>query len=340
MESLQNQRSERGFSNKKVLVTGADGFIGSHLTELLVDQGSDVRALAQYNSFNTWGWLDRLSNLEKVEVVCGDIRDPNYCHNIVRGVDIIFHLAALVAVPYSYLAPESYISTNIGGTLNMCQAALNAGCERFIQMSTSEIYGTAQYVPIDEKHLPQPQSPYSASKVGADAIVNSFNQSFEFPGIIARPFNTFGPRQSARAVVPTIIMQLVNNAPVIALGDLSPTRDYTYVEDTCRALVALAINDNCIGETVNIGSNEEISVGMLLDCVQEIMGKNVEAVIDQQRIRPRNSEVLRLHCDNTKLKSLTGYVNKFTLKQGLQKTIEWFEQPANIQKYKSDIFNI
>ncbi len=325
--------------DKHVLVTGADGFIGSHLTETLIREGCRVRALAQYNSFNSWGWLEDI-DLTGVDVVCGDVRDPAYCREITRDMDVVFHLAALIAIPYSYRAPHSYVDTNINGSMNMCRAALDNGCERFIHTSTSEVYGTAQYVPIDEKHPLQPQSPYSASKIGADAMVLSFYNAFELPVTIARPFNTYGPRQSARAVIPTIITQIAAGKKQIKLGDVSPTRDFNYVLDTCRGFVALASSDQTIGEAVNIGSNVEISIGDTLNSIREIMGSDVEFITEEQRLRPGKSEVFRLWCDNSKLKELTGFQPEYTLEKGLRSTIDWFSNPVNLSRYKADIYNV
>ena len=275
--------------NKKALVTGADGFIGSHLVEMLVKQGYQVKALAQYNSFNFWGWLEQVNCLEQVEVITGDIRDPHFCRNISKDVDVIFHLAALIAIPFSYVAPESYVSTNVTGTLNICQAALENGVSKVIHTSTSEVYGTAQYVPIDEKHPLQPQSPYSASKIGADAMAMSYFNSFELPLTIARPFNTYGPRQSARAIIPTIITQIADGATEIKLGDVTPTRDFNYVTDTCRGFIALAESDTVLGKTVNIGSNYEISVGDTLKLIKRLMNSDVNFVTEEQRVRPEKS---------------------------------------------------
>ena len=286
-----------------VLVTGADGFIGSHLTEMLVAKGYKVKALSQYNSFNYWGWLEDTNCLDMIEILTGDIRDPYYCKYITQDVDIIFHLAALIAIPYSYEAPASYVDTNIKGTLNICQAAKEHGNIRVIHTSTSEVYGTAQYVPIDEEHPLQPQSPYSATKIAADAMAMSFYNSFELPVSIARPFNTYGPRQSARAIIPTVITQIANGAKEIKLGDISPTRDFSYVEDTCRGFIAIAEESKAIGQTINIGSNFEISVGDTLNLIKEIMGSDVSFIRDKKRIRPKNSEVFRLWCDNTKLRN-------------------------------------
>lgn len=325
---------------KNVLVTGADGFIGSHLTELLVRQGFQVKALSQYNSFNSWGWLEDVDCLEDIEVLTGDVRDPHYCKQITKGIDTIFHLAALIAIPYSYVAPDSYVDTNIKGTLNICQAALDNNCEKVIHTSTSEVYGTAQYVPIDEKHPLQPQSPYSASKIGADMMAMSFFNAFELQVIIARPFNTYGPRQSARAVIPTIITQIAGGIKEIKLGDVSPTRDFNYVEDTCRGFLELAQSDQAIGQTVNIGSNYEISVGDTLNIIKEIMQSDVLFVTDDQRIRPEKSEVFRLWCDNSKIEKLTGFQPTYSIRQGLVKTIAWFTKPENLIRYKIGIYNV
>lgn len=323
-----------------ILVTGADGFIGSHLVELIASHGFHVKALSQYNSFNHWGWLEGLPCLNRIEVLNGDIRDPHYCKAITKDVDIVFHLAALIAIPYSYVAPDSYVDTNIKGTLNICQAALENGVRRVIHTSTSEVYGTAQYVPIDEKHPLQPQSPYSASKIAADAMAMSFYNAFELPVTIARPFNTYGPRQSARAVIPTIITQIASGKKQIKLGDVSPTRDFNYVADTCRGFLELARCDRAIGETVNIGSNYEISIGDTLNLIRELMGSDVEFVTDIQRIRPENSEVFRLWCDNTRIRELTGYAPQYSIREGLQATIDWFTKIDNLRRYKADIYNV
>lgn len=325
---------------KNVLVTGADGFIGSHLAELLVHEGFKVKALSHYNSFNHWGWLEDVTCLDDIEVLTGDVRDPHYCKYITKDIDIIFHLAALIAIPYSYIAPDSYVDTNIKGTLNICQAALENGCQRVIHTSTSEVYGTAQYVPIDENHPLQPQSPYSATKIGADMMAMSFFDAFDLPVAIARPFNTYGPRQSARAVIPTIITQIVARIKEIKLGDVSPTRDFNYVEDTCRGFLAIANCDQAIGQVVNIGSNHEISIGNILNMIKEIMQSDVRFITDKQRIRPEKSEVFRLWCDNTKIEQLTGFKPAHNIRQGLGKTIEWFTKPENLAKYKIDIYNV
>lgn len=323
----------------RVLVTGADGFIGSHLTEMLLQRGYQVRALAQYNSFNYWGWIDDLSH-ENLEIVSGDVRDPNYCREIVKDMDIVFHLAALIAIPYSYVAPGSYVDTNVNGTLNICQAAKDLGTKKVIVTSTSEVYGTAQYVPIDEKHPKQPQSPYSASKIGADMMAMSYYNSFDVPVVIARPFNTYGPRQSARAIIPTIISQIASGAKEIKLGDLTPTRDFNYVSDTCEGFIALAKSDEVIGKEVNIASNSEISMEATLNLIAEIMESDVQFIQDEQRLRPAKSEVFRLYGDNTLIKSLTDFDSKVSLEDGLRKTVEWFTKSENLARYKTTIYNV
>ena len=325
---------------KHILITGADGFIGSHLTEMLVSKGYQIRALSQYNSFNNWGWLENVDCQDQIDIVTGDIRDAHYCKQITKDVDIIFHLAALIAIPYSYVSPDSYVDTNIRGTLNICQAAKENGNIRVIHTSTSEVYGTAQYVPIDENHPVQPQSPYSATKIAADAMAMSFYNSFGLPVTIARPFNTYGPRQSARAVIPTIITQIANGAKKIKLGDLTPTRDFNYVDDTCRGFIALAECDESIGQTVNIGSNFEISIGDTLNLIKELMNSDVEFIVDNERIRPGKSEVFRLWCDNSKIEELTGFKPKINIREGLQRTIDWITQPENLKNYKSEIYNV
>ena len=325
--------------NKIMLVTGADGFIGSHLTEMLLNEGYKVRALSQYNSFNNWGWLEGI-NHPNLEVVTGDVRDPHYCKHISRDVDTIFHLAALIAIPYSYIAPDSYVDTNVKGTLNICQAAKENGVRRVLVTSTSEVYGTAHYVPIDEKHPKQPQSPYSATKIGADAMAMSFYNAFELPVVIVRPFNTYGPRQSARAIIPTIITQIANGATEIKLGDLTPTRDFNFVKDTCRGFIQLADCDEAIGQEVNVCSNYEISMRDTLNLIADIMGKEVNFVEDTQRLRPKNSEVFRLWGDNTKIKGLTGFEPEYDIRRGLEETIKWFTCEDNLKKYKSNIYNV
>jgi NAD dependent epimerase/dehydratase len=327
-------------SESLVLITGADGFIGSHLTEILSKEGFKIKALSHYNSFNSYGWLEDIELSDSVEIVTGDVRDPHFCKNITNGVDIVFHLAALIAIPYSFVSPYSYVDTNILGTLNICQAALENGVKRLIHTSTSEVYGTAQYVPIDEKHPLQPQSPYSASKIGSDAMAMSFFNAFNLPLTIARPFNTYGPRQSARAVIPTIICQIANGMKQIKLGDVTPTRDFNYVTDTCRGLVELALCNKAIGETVNIGSNFEVSVKDTLNMIRELMNSDVEFYTDEQRLRPGKSEVFRLWCDNTKIRELTGFKPTYDIRSGLKATINWFTRPENLAKYKPDIYNV
>ena len=326
--------------NKRVLVTGADGFIGSHLVELLLANDFQVTALAQYNSFNFWGWLEDVPSHKNLNIISGDVRDPHFCQKITQNIDVIFHLAALIAIPYSYSAPQSYVETNVTGTLNLCQAALDNQVSRFIHTSTSEVYGTAQYVPIDEKHPLQAQSPYSASKIGADAMAMSFYNAFNLPLSIARPFNTYGPRQSARAIIPTIISQIANGEKQIKLGDLSPTRDFNYVTDTCRGFLAIAQSEKANGEVVNIGSNFEISMADTLNLIKKIMKSDVEFISDEQRIRPEKSEVFRLWCDNQKIKELTGFEPQFSIEQGLIETIDWFTVPKNLSKYKHSIYNV
>ena len=326
--------------NKNVLITGADGFIGSHLIERLVKEGARVKALSQYNSFNNWGWLEDVDCKDDIEVLCGVVRDSAYVKHISKGIDVIFHLAALIAIPYSYVAPESYVDTNIKGTLNVCQAALDNNIEKVIVTSTSEVYGTARYVPIDEKHPKQPQSPYSATKIGADAIAKSFNNAFDLPVVIARPFNTYGPRQSARAVIPTIIIQIAAGKKQIMLGDTTPTRDFNYVKDTCSGFVALANCDQAVGEEINIGSNYEISIGDTLSLIKNIMNSDVEFITDKERIRPKNSEVNRLWCDNSKIRKLTDFKPEYSIERGLKETIEWFLDSENLKKYKADIYNV
>ncbi len=324
---------------KYALVTGADGFIGSHLTEMLLTEGYKVKALSYYNSFNYWGWLDEVKH-SNLEVISGDVRDPHFCKHITKGIDVVFHLAALIAIPYSYVAPDSYVDTNVKGTLNICQAAKENGVKRVLTTSTSEVYGTAQYVPIDEKHPKQPQSPYSASKIGADMMAMSFYNAFELPVVVVRPFNTYGPRQSARAIIPTIITQIANGKKEIKLGDLTPTRDFNFVKDTCRGFIELAICDAAIGQEVNIASNYEISMRDTLELIAKIMQSDVRFIEDTERLRPKNSEVFRLWGDNTKIRNLTGFTPQYSIEQGLRETIDWFRNPGNLRKYKSDIYNV
>jgi dTDP-glucose 4,6-dehydratase len=328
------------WQNKQVLVTGADGFIGSHLCESLLKAGAKVRALVVYNSFNDWGWLESSPYLEQIEVISGDVRDPFLCKKITKNCHTVFHLAALIAIPYSYIAPDSYVQTNVNGTLNIAQACLENKVQRLMHTSTSEVYGTAQYVPIDEAHPLQAQSPYSASKIGADAMAMSYFNAFEMPVSIARPFNTYGPRQSARAVIPTIISQIANGAKQIKLGDTTPTRDFNFVLDTCAGMMAIAEADKTIGLAVNIGSNFEISVQDTLDLIKKIMHSDVEFIIDEQRLRPKDSEVFRLWCDNSLIKELTDFAPEYEIKKGLEETINWFVTPKNLQRYKTEIYNV
>jgi|SRR5579863_8955907 len=324
----------------KVLVTGADGFIGSHLVEQLVNEQADVTALAQYNSLNSWGWLEKIPCLDRISVKTGDIRDPHYCDHLTESMDIVFHLAALIPIPYSYKAPDSFIDTNVRGTLNLCQAARTNGVSKFIHTSTSEVYGTAQYIPMDETHPLNAQSPYSASKIGADALAMSFYYSFQLPVVIARPFNTYGPRQSARAIIPTIISQLASGRTEVRLGDLTTTRDFTFVEDTCRGFIAIAKMDGGIGEIFHIGSNQEISVGGLFALIGELMDLQATATPDQRRLRPAKSEVLRLRCNNEKLQHASGFVPQISLRAGLARTIQWFQNVENLRGYKPDLYNV
>lgn len=323
----------------KALVTGADGFIGSHLTEMLLEHGYKVKALSYYNSFNNWGWLEGIEHPE-LTVITGDIRDAHFCKYITKDIDIIFHLAALIAIPYSYLAPDSYVDTNIRGTLNICQAAKENNVRRVIVTSTSEVYGTAKYVPIDENHPKQPQSPYSATKIGADAIALSFYNAFNLQVVVARPFNTYGPRQSARAIIPTIITQIASGVKEIKLGDLSPTRDFNYVKDIAKGFIELSKCDSAIGQEVNICSNFEISMKDTLELIARLMKSDVKFITDQQRVRPEKSEVFRLWGDNTKIKKLTGFHPSFSIEEGLKETIEWFLSKENLQNFKSGIYNV
>jgi len=325
---------------KRALITGADGFIGSHLTELLIEKGYQVRALSYYNSFNFWGWLEDIPAHPNLEIVCGDIRDPHYVKHIMKDMDIVFHLAALIAIPYSYVAPDSYVDTNVKGTLNVCQAAKELGGIRVIVTSTSEVYGTAQYVPIDEKHPKQAQSPYSASKIGADAMAISFYNAFELPVTIARPFNTYGPRQSARAIIPTIITQIATGIKEIKLGDLTPTRDFNFVKDTCNGFLAIADCDDTIGKEINISSNFEISMADTLNIIKDIMHSDIMFITDEQRLRPENSEVFRLWGDNTLIKDLTGFQPQYSIRKGLEETCNWIIKPENLKKYKATIYNV
>lgn len=323
-----------------VLVTGADGFIGSHLTEELVKRGEKVRAFAYYNSFNNWGWLDSLPKeiVDEIEVFTGDIRDPNGVRKSMEGIDEVYHLAALIAIPFSYHSPDSYVDTNIKGTLNVLQAARDLNTKRVLVTSTSEVYGTAQYVPIDEKHPFQGQSPYSATKIGSDRIAESFYRSFDMPISIVRPFNTYGPRQSARAVIPTIITQLLAGKEEIKLGSLTPTRDFNYVKDTANGFITIAKSLNTIGEEINIATQDEISIGQLAQEMINQINPNAKIISDQERLRPEKSEVNRLLGSNKKIKELTNWEPKYTLEQGLAKTIQFLKE--NIDSYKTDIYNI
>lgn len=323
---------------KKVVVTGADGFIGSHLTEALLAEGYEVKALAQYNSFNNWGHLEGIHH-PNLEVVTGDVRDGSFCRHLLKGSDTVMHLAALIAIPYSYVALESYIDTNVTGTLNICQAALDCGLERVLVTSTSEVYGTARFVPIDEKHPRQPQSPYSASKIGADAIAKSFNNAFGLPLTIVRPFNTYGPRQSARAFIPTVITQIADGAKEIKVGDLTPTRDFNFVTDTAAGFIAIAKSDEAIGRELNIATGTEISMRETLETIARIMNSDVRFVTDPERLRPSKSEVFRLCGDSSELRRLTGWAPKVSLEEGLRRTVDWFLSSDNMKQYKSDIYN-
>ena len=327
-------------AGKRVLVTGADGFIGSHLTEALREAQAQVRALALYNSFGSWGWLDALPRptLESVEVVMGDVRDLHSVRSAMRGVDVVFHLAALIAIPYSYHSPDSYVDTNVRGTLNVLQAARDLETPRLIVTSTSEVFGTAQYVPIDEAHPRRGQSPYSATKIAADALAESFHYSFGLPVVIARPFNTFGPRQSARAVIPTIVGQLAAGNREIHLGALGPTRDLTYVTDTCAGFIALARCDAAVGRNVNMGSGREIAVGELARKLIDTVNPDARVVTDPQRLRPEKSEVERLLADTSLMRELTGWSPVVPLDEGLARTVAWLRDPANLSHYKTDAY--
>jgi NAD dependent epimerase/dehydratase len=325
---------------KKVLVTGSEGFIGSHLTERLVELGAEVTALVQYNSFNNWGWIDTFSDDVKnsINVISGDIREYDGMKRIIKGQEIVFHLAALIAIPYSYLSPMAYVRTNVEGTTNVLEACREYDVDKIIHTSTSETYGTALYVPIDENHPMQGQSPYSASKIGADKIVESYYKSFNLPVAIIRPFNTYGPRQSARAVIPTIISQILSGKTEIKLGSLTPTRDFNFVKDTAEAFVKIAESDKTVGEVMNAGSNYEISIGDTVKKIINIIGKDVKIIYDDERIRPQNSEVNRLWADNTKIKNLTEWVPKYSLEEGLKETIDWIKN--NMKYFKTDIYNV
>lgn len=326
----------------KILVTGADGFIGSHLTEALVKLGYDVKAFVCYNSFNSFGWLDSIDEdiKSKITFVPGDIRDPNLVNDAMKNIDVVFHLAALIAIPFSYNSPDSYINTNIKGTLNILQASRNNAVKKVLITSTSEVYGTAQFIPITELHPKQPQSPYSASKIGADAIADSFYRSFELPVVIVRPFNTYGPRQSARAVIPTIISQLLSGSEEIKLGDILPTRDLLYVKDTVEGFLKIAECDDLIGHEVNIATQSEISVGDLAQLLIDKINPKAKIITDTIRFRPEKSEVLRLFGSNEKLKIFTNWQQQYTLDKGLEETINWFSKKDNLQKYKSGQYNV
>jgi len=332
--------------SSKILITGADGFIGSHLTESLVRSGYDVRAFVFYNSFSSWGWLDQCAEdvKGKFEVFAGDIRDPNGVRMAMKGCDIVLHLAALIAIPYSYHSPDTYLDTNIKGTLNVLQAARELGVRRVIHTSTSEVYGTAQFVPITEQHPLQGQSPYSATKIAADQLAFSFYSSFGLPVVIVRPFNTYGPRQSARAVIPTIISQIASGKRQIKLGAVSPTRDFNYVQDTVAGFIAAMGSEEGLGEVVNLGSNFEISIGDTAKLIAETMNVEIEIITDEARLRPANSEVERLWADNAKAKLLFGwapaYGDREGFKRGITETAEWFQKSGNLSSYKTDVYNI
>lgn len=333
-------------SLKKILVTGSDGFIGSHLTEELVRQGYDVRAFTYYNSFNSWGWLDHSPKeiKDNLDVFAGDIRDPHGVKEAMKGCDAVLHLAALIAIPYSYHSPDTYVDTNVKGTLNIVQAARELGVQKVVHTSTSEVYGTAQFVPITEDHPLQGQSPYSASKIGADQMAISFYRSFDTPVAVIRPFNTYGPRQSARAVIPTIISQIASGKKNIHLGALHPTRDFNYVKDTVQGFIDVMNSEKSIGEVINIGSNYEVSIGETVEMIAEVMGADITITTDEERMRPEKSEVNRLWADNQKAKELLGWEPKYGgkdgLKRGLKETAEWFTNPENLKQYKADVYNI
>jgi len=329
-------------SGKRVLVTGADGFIGSHLVERLIEEGCSVKAFVYYNSFNNWGWLDSLDKekLSEIEIFAGDIRDPNGVRNSIKDVSIVFHLAALIAIPFSYHSPDTYVETNIKGTLNVLQAARDYNIERTLVTSTSEVYGTAEFVPITENHPKQGQSPYSASKIGADSIAESFYRSFDLPVTIVRPFNTYGPRQSARAVIPTIITQLLDNINKIKLGDVTPTRDLLYIKDTVEGFIEIVKSKFLVGEECNIATNSEISIEELANQIIEIINPKASIVTDAQRLRPAKSEVFRLLGSNEKIISKTNWRQQYSLVEGLNETIDWFKDYSKLKQYKSQIYNV
>ncbi|ORX24528.1 NAD-dependent dehydratase [Thermoanaerobacterium sp. PSU-2] len=324
--------------NKKVLVTGAGGFIGSHLAERLVEIGAKVKAFVRYNSNNNWGWLEKSKYKDEIEIYRGDIRDYDSVRDAMKGVDVVFHLAALIGIPYSYVSPLAYIKTNIEGTYNVLQSARELDIERVIHTSTSEVYGTARYIPIDELHPLQPQSPYSATKISADNLALSFYNSFDLPVTIVRPFNTYGPRQSARAVIPTIITQILNGEKYTKIGNLKPTRDLNFVFDTVNGFIKIAECDELVGNITNVGSGHEISIGSLVEMILKLMDANIEIVQDEQRFRPEKSEVERLVCDSSKIKKYTDWRPEYQLEDGLKETIRWIKD--NISLYKSEVYNV
>lgn len=338
MSSFRNELSDL----KRVCVTGAGGFIGSHLAEALLYEGIQIRAFVRYNSLNSWGWLESLPKrkLDRIDVIVGDIRDPNGVRKTMKDVDIVFHLAALIAIPFSYHSPDSYVDTNVKGTLNVLQAARDLGVKRVLVTSTSEVYGTAQSVPITEMHPRQPQSPYSATKIAADCLAESFYRSFDLPVTIVRPFNTYGPRQSARAIIPTIITQLLNGKEEIQLGDLRPTRDLVYVKDTVEGFLKIAQCENLIGQDCNIATGHEIGIGDLAQTLVDLINPAAMIVTDEQRVRPSKSEVFRLCGSNERLFKATGWLPRYSLEEGLAETIEWFKRPDNLNGYKTDIYNV
>lgn len=327
---------------KRVLITGSEGFIGSHLTERLLGEGCVIRAFVYYNFSSSWGWLDTLSpdKLDEIEIFAGDIRDSEFVRKAVDGVDIIFHLAALIGIPFSYRSPESYVDTNVKGTLNVLQAARDSRVKKILVTSTSEVYGTPKYVPIDESHPLQPQSPYSASKISADAVAMSFYSSFRLPVTIVRPFNTYGPRQSARAIIPTIITQLLVGEDEIGLGSISPRRDFNYINDVCDGFAAIAASDKVIGEAVNIASGHEISIGKLANMIIKKINPKAKIVLDRKRVRPEKSEVMRLLGCNKKIHRLTGWKSRYSMDEGLDETIKWFKNQENLRFYKTGIYNV